>query len=230
MGVLAQKGGKKPKKPYCPGRIPYSYNKQWPLPATGDFQVVGAMDAGVDGGGARGVATGTIQVPKINRKLITFTAEKKGFGLCGESEPASLVLKLLKTTVFKREFGGKGKKDKKKDKDKKAMDKIHSEFANPLDTEGFCMTKMSAGKKACLMGQKLWKKTYINVNKRFQLGPVPLSAAIKLHGKYGADYGIGFLDDCTGAAAKRAKNKKKKKELSLMEVEKGLMHHPTKFM
>lgn len=91
-----------------------------------------------------------------------------------------------------------------------------NEFQNPIDTEGYCMTKFGKGKKACLMGSKLWKKTFIDISKRFQLGPVPVKASIKLNGKYGADYGIGLMKDCTKANKKR-KKAAKKRELAFLQ-------------
>lgn len=198
--------GKGKKKKFCVPDL-FSYNNTWPLPATGDFQAIGGLTAGADSSGAKGVASVTINVFGKKSKIVTVTAEKQGFGLCGENEPAILSIKLLKTTVYKRSFPkNKKKKDKKPKSSKKTKDT--TELANPLDTEGFCMTKF--GKASCLMGVKLYKTTFFSVKSRFQLGPLPCSASISLKGSWGLKYGIGLLGDC------KDKKKKGKKKLMLL--------------
>jgi hypothetical protein len=207
--------GKKKDKKFCTPSM-FSYNKEWPLPDDGDFQVIGALTTGVDSSGAKGVATATVKVYKYKKTIVTLTAEKQGFGLCEEGKPASLVLKIFKNKVYKREFPKdkktkKGKENAAGKSEKKKPGKTFKSLKNPLDIEGFCMTQL--GKKTkCLMGEKMWKKTFFKYKQKIMMGPIPCSLSVALIGKWGLQYGIGMLGDCT-----KNKGKKKKMEIDFLQ-------------
>lgn len=185
-----KKSGKTPAEFCAPQEL--NEKKEWPLPKTGDFQAVGGVETGIGMSGAKAEAYAGVQLYGTKYKVVSLVAEKQGLGLCSAGKPAILELKLASMVVFKRQYG---KKSTKSSAVGKAYKKAGFEaLETPLDTSGFCMTNLE--ENSCLSGEKLWSKTFFEKTFRTWVGPVPLSASIKLSGEWGLTFGIGMLDEC----------------------------------